>query len=94
MAKTRAHLIIEGFVQGVFFRANTLEMAERHNVGGWVRNRPDGTVEAVFEGNEEAVKKLIEWCRHGPPGATVEKVNTDWEEYTGEFENFTVIRGI
>lgn len=94
MAEVRAHLIIEGFVQGVFFRANTREMAERHHVNGWVRNRPNGTVEAVFEGNEESVKKLIEWCHHGPPGAVVKKVNADWEAYKGEFEDFTVIRGI
>lgn len=94
MTEVRAHLIIEGFVQGVFFRANTREMAERHHVNGWVRNRPDGTVEAVFEGKEEAVKKLIEWSRHGPPDAVVKNVNIDWEEYKGEFKNFRVIRGI
>lgn len=94
MANVRAHLTIEGVVQGVFFRANTKEQADRRGVHGWVRNRPDGTVEAVFEGEQEAVKKLIEWCHHGPPGAVVEKVNIDWEAYKDEFKNFTVIRGL
>ena len=94
MAKVRAHLIIEGVVQGVFFRANTREKAERNSINGWVRNRPDDTVEAVFEGDEEAVKNLIEWCHHGPPGAVVKNVNIDWQDYKDEFKNFTVIRGL
>ena len=94
MRKVRVHLIIEGIVQGVFFRANIREKAERSNVHGWVRNRPDGTVEAVFEGEEEPVKKLMEWCHHGPPGAVVKNVNREWQVYEGEFKNFTVIRGL
>lgn len=94
MAKVRAHLIIEGIVQGVFFRAHTREQADRNSVQGWVRNKPDGTVEAVFEGDEEAVKKLIEWCHNGPPEAVVKNVKTDWEIYKGEFKNFTVIHGV
>ena len=94
MEKVRAHLIIEGIVQGVFFRANTKETAERNGVHGWVRNRPDGTVEAVLEGEEEMVKKVIEWCHKGPIGAVVENVNTAWQEYKGEFNSFTVIRGL
>lgn len=94
MAKVRAHLIIEGIVQGVFFRANTREMAERYSVNGWVMNRSDGTVEALFEGKEEAVKKLIEWCHHGPPNAVIKNVNIEWQAYKGEFKDFTVIRGL
>jgi len=90
MAKVRAHLIIEGIVQGVFFRARTKEQADRNSIHGWIRNRPDSAVEAVFEGNEDSVKKLVEWCQHGPPKAVVENVNTAWEAYTGEFQNFTV----
>lgn len=94
MANVRAHLIIEGNVHGVFFRANVMEQADRTGVHGWVKNRPDGTVEALFEGDEEPVKKLIEWCHHGPPEAVVKNVNIDWEAYKGEFKNFTVIRGV
>ncbi|MBI5328500.1 MAG: acylphosphatase [Deltaproteobacteria bacterium] len=94
MAKARAHLTIEGLVQGVFFRANTRETAERHNVNGWVRNMSDGTVEAVLEGEEESVKKLIEWCHNGPPGAVVKNVNIEWQAYKNEFKNFTVMRGL
>lgn len=94
MAKARAHLIVEGVVQGVFFRANTKEQADRKGVYGWAKNRPDGTVEAVLEGEEESVKKLIEWCHHGPPGAVVKNVNIEWQVYEGKFKNFTVIRGL
>ncbi|MBI5048909.1 MAG: acylphosphatase [Deltaproteobacteria bacterium] len=94
MAKVRAHLIIEGLVQGVFFRANTRGKAEVNNINGWVRNMSDGTVEAVLEGDEEPVKKLIEWCHHGPPGAVVKNVNIEWQAYKDEFKNFTVIREI
>lgn len=93
MAKVRAHLIIEGIVQGVFFRAHTREQADSNSVHGWVRNRPDGTVEAVFEGDEESVKKLIEWCHKGPSEAVVKNVKIDWERYKGEFKNFAVIHG-
>ncbi|MEK7829254.1 MAG: acylphosphatase [Deltaproteobacteria bacterium] len=94
MAKVRAHLIIEGIVQGVLFRAHTKEQADRNSIHGWVRNRPDSTVEALFEGDEELVKKLIAWCHHGPPEAVVENVKTDWEAYKGEFKNFIVIHGV
>ena len=94
MAKVRAHLIIEGIVQGVFFRAHTREQADINSVQGWVRNKPDGTVEAVFEGDEEPVNKLIGWCHNGPPEAVVKNVKIDWETYKGEFKNFTVIHGV
>ena len=94
MAKVRAHLIIEGIVQGVFFRANTKEQADRKGVHGWVRNTHDSAVETVFEGDEEPVKKLIEWCHHGPPEAAVNHVNINWEMYKGEFKDFTVIHGV
>jgi acylphosphatase len=94
MAKVRAHLVIEGTVQGVFFRAYTREQADENSVHGWVRNRPDGTVEAVFEGDEEPVKKLIAWCHNGPPEAVVKNVKIDWETYKGEFKNFMVIHEV
>jgi acylphosphatase len=90
MKAVRAHVIIEGFVQGVFFRANTADVARTHGVGGWVRNNYDGTVEAVFEGEEEAVKKVLGWCHRGPPGARVENVITNWEDSKGEFDDFSI----
>ena len=89
----RAHVIISGMVQGVFFRSETRDEAKKLGVKGWVRNLSDGRVEAVFEGEEENVKKLIEFCRRGPPGARVTDVDIIWENYTGEFRNFEVRYG-
>jgi acylphosphatase len=71
MAKSRAHVYVEGRVQGVFFRQNTRRQAQSHGVFGWVKNLDDGRVEAVFEGEEEAVKAVVEFCRVGPKGASV-----------------------
>jgi acylphosphatase len=93
MKKVRAHVIIEGFVQGVFFRANTADVARTHGVRGWVRNNPGGTVEAVFEGEEGAVKEVLGWCHRGPHGAKVERVITDWEENRDEFDGFSIRYG-
>lgn len=88
--KVRAHVFVEGRVQGVFFRDNTRRKAISRNVKGFVRNLPDGRVEAVFEGEEEDVKSLIEWCHEGPPLARVEKVEVHWEPYKGEFDDFRI----
>lgn len=90
MAKVRAHIFVSGIVQGVFFRATMREIARRHGVTGWVRNLPDGRVEAVLEGPEDAVKKVIEWAHRGPPLARVEDVEVRWEEYKGEFKDFSI----
>ena len=84
----RAHVLISGRVQGVFFRSSVREQASELGVKGWVRNLPEGQVEAVFEGEEEAVKKLIEFCRHGPPRARVSNADVTWETYVGEFIHF------
>jgi acylphosphatase len=84
----RAHVLIFGRVQGVFFRANTLERAIDIGLRGWVRNVHSGEVEAVFEGDEEKIKEMIEWCKKGPPGARVDKIETKFYEYKGEFEDF------
>jgi acylphosphatase len=92
MVRVRAHVWISGRVQGVFFRAHTKEVAEKLGLTGWVRNLPDGRVEAVFEGEEEAVKEAIEWCKRGPPLAKVERVEVRYEEPTGEFKDFRIIR--
>jgi acylphosphatase len=79
----RRRLIVHGHVQGVFFRDTTRRRAAARGVGGWVRNRPDGTVEAAFEGEPEAVEAMIEFCREGPRGARVERVEVREEEPQG-----------
>lgn len=92
MERVRAHVLVEGRVQGVFFRAYTQEEARRRHVTGWVRNRHDGSVEAVFEGNRPEVEALVHWCRTGPPSARVEKVEATFEACTGEFTAFSITR--
>ena len=89
----RARVLVGGRVQGVFFRFETWELARGLGVAGWVRNRRDGRVEAVFEGEREDVERLIEFCRRGPSGARVTSVEVRWEEPTGEFEGFKVRYG-
>jgi acylphosphatase len=89
--KVRAHIFVSGMVQGVFFRYETRIRAIRNNVVGWVRNLPDGRVEAVFEGEKKAVDAMIEFCRRGPPGAVVKNVEVIWEKPTGEFRDFRII---
>ena len=91
MAKVRAHVYVSGRVQGVFFRYETRREAKKHGVKGWVKNLPDGRVEAVFEGEKEDVEKLIDFCRKGPPLAKVDKVEVFWEEYKGEFKSFNIV---
>ena len=86
----RAHVLIEGRVQGVFFRAETRTVARQHDLTGWVKNRYDGSVEAVFEGEEENVEKALHWCHKGPPHALVTNVTVTRAPYTGEFETFAV----
>lgn len=88
--KVRAHVYVSGLVQGVFFRASTRHEARKHNVKGWIRNLPDGRVEAVFEGEKADVEKLIEFCKRGPPGALVTRLDVSWEPYKGEFEDFYI----
>ena len=90
MEKGRVHLIIKGFVQGVFFRAGTRETAVRLNLTGWVGNLPDGSVEAVFEGPVEKLEQVVAWCRQGPRGASVTDVDEKWQDYTGEYKDFSV----
>jgi acylphosphatase len=90
MAVVRKHVIITGWVQGVFFRANLLEKAIANNVKGWVRNNGDGSVEAVLEGEHHNVEKVVSWCHRGPAGAVVEDVQVSDENYTGEFTAFSI----
>jgi len=88
--KFRAHVIVSGRVQGVFFRAETQDAAQRIGVTGWVRNLADGTVEAVFEGDRNLVEEAIAWCRQGSPMARVDGVQVDWETRLEGFDRFSV----
>jgi len=84
VSDTRARVVIRGRVQGVFFRAETRDRARSLGVRGWVRNVPDGTVEAVFEGERERIESLLTWCRRGPTLADVDDVEAHWETPQGE----------
>jgi acylphosphatase len=86
----RAHVLVSGVVQGVLFRATTRDRAQQLGVSGFVRNTPDGRVEAVFEGEKENVEKMVEFCKSGPPGARVDHAEVAWEDCRGEFEEFVV----
>lgn len=87
----RVKVKIFGSVQGIFFRANTKDLAYKLGVKGWVRNAPEGSVEVLFEGEDQAVDKIVNWCRKGPIGARVERVETKEEKYKGEFQKFSII---
>ena len=78
-----ARVIVDGVVQGVFFRAETRRMAAGLGLDGWVRNLPDGRVEAVFEGPDAEVRRAIQWVHHGPPRAEVTGVEVSWQEPEG-----------
>jgi acylphosphatase len=88
--KSRVYIIISGEVQGVFFRQETKRHAINLNVTGWVRNREDGSVEAVFEGEEQAVQSMVEFCKRGPPRANVTDVKAERETFKNEFDGFNV----
>ena len=85
----RRRVIVRGFVQGVFFRDSVRRLANQHAVSGWVANRPDGAVEAVFEGDADAVERLVAFSRKGPRGAQVESVEVTEEDPEG-LSNFAV----
>jgi acylphosphatase len=85
-------VIVRGRVQGVFFRAQTRDRAKSLDLVGWVRNNPDGTVEATFEGDRERVESMVAWCRRGPAHAQVDDVDVVWEEPRGE-SGFAVTGG-
>ncbi len=90
MNRIRRHLLISGRVQGVCFRHYTRQTALARGVDGWVRNLPDGRVEAVIEGEEPAVKATIEWCRQGPDMARVDKVEVEEETVDNELTGFSI----
>jgi acylphosphatase len=89
--ESRVHIIVSGIVQGVFFRAKTKEAADRLKVSGWAKNKKDGTVEIIAEGNKDSVDHLVKWCRLGPQGAVVKDLKLTEEEYRGEFNSFNII---
>lgn len=91
MSKQRIRIFVSGKVQGVFFRQALKVMAKKNNVTGWVKNLPDGRVEAVLEGNIEDVGRLIEWSHGGPANARVEDVEIVNEKFSGEFTQFDVL---
>jgi acylphosphatase len=82
----RVHLIISGYVQGVFFRASSAQAARKLHLCGWVRNLPDGRVELLAEGEDSMLDRMIEWCRRGPPGARVDDISIEW---SGELSGWT-----
>ncbi len=88
--KVRVHLLISGLVQGVFFRSYMQREARSLGLTGWVKNRGDGKVEAVVEGEKKAVEKIIQWAHRGSPMSRVEKVEVRWEEYLGEYDTFFI----
>jgi acylphosphatase len=91
MAQKRIQLIVRGRVQGVYFRAATQREARRLGITGWVKNRPDGGVEILAEGDEDAIKELGSWANHGPSAARVDSVDIRWRGYTGEFYEFQIV---
>ncbi len=88
--KKRVQLIIHGKVQGVFFRASTQDKANELRLTGFVRNKEDGTVEVVAEGERDQLQKLVDWCRKGPQLSHVDDVQLDWQPYIAQFEEFMI----
>ena len=88
--RERAHVYVSGQVQGVFFRDSAREKAEQLGLTGWVKNLPDGRVEALFEGPSEWVREVVQWCKQGPPHAAVEVVETEFEAPRGDLTGFEV----
>ena len=86
----RAHVYVSGQVQGVFFRDSTREKAEQLGLTGWVKNLPDGRVEALFEGSPEKVREMVQWCEEGPSHAAVEEVETEFDAAQGDLTGFEV----
>lgn len=90
MALKQVHLIVRGRVQGVFFRAATQREARRLGLTGWVRNRPDGSVEMLAEGDESQLRQLCMWAEKGPSAARVEDVGIRWRAYSGDHPDFRI----
>jgi acylphosphatase len=91
MSNQRIRLFVTGRVQGVFFRQSLKVMAKKNNIFGWVKNLKDGRVEAVLEGDEEKISRLVEWAHGGPANAIVEDVEIQNEKFISEFSKFDVL---
>jgi acylphosphatase len=91
MAAKQLHCTVRGRVQGVFFRASTQREAKRLGLTGWVKNTPDGSVEFAAEGEEQELKQLLGWAQRGPGAARVDRVDSRWRSYTGEFTEFRIV---
>lgn len=91
MEQVRARVVVSGRVQGVYFRDSARREAQRRGLRGWVRNLPDGCVEAVFEGRPQDVAALVSWCHHGPPSARVAHVEVANEPPTGTLQSFEIL---
>jgi acylphosphatase len=90
MSLKQVHLFVRGRVQGTFYRASTQREARRLGLTGWVKNRVDGAVEILAEGEEEGIKELIGWSHRGPGAARVDSVDVRWRSFTGEFPDFRI----
>ena len=88
--QARIRLIVKGRVQGVYFRASTVQQARHLGLTGWVMNHDDGSVELLAEGRSESIEELIAWCRQGPPGARVDEVDVQRQDFRGEFTEFRI----
>ena len=91
MSNQRIRIIVTGKVQGVFFRQSLKIKAKQNDIFGWVKNLKDGRVEAILEGNEEKINRIIEWAHGGPANARVEDVEIQNEKFIGEFSKFDVL---
>lgn len=90
MEKAQAHIVITGRVQGVWYRAFTERTATALGLTGWVRNMPDGSVEATIEGAKPAIEMAVLECKKGPPSSRVDRVDVTWKEPTGQFDSFSI----
>ena len=91
MGLKRIHVIVRGRVQGVYYRASAQREARQYGLTGWVKNRADGTIEIVAEGEEVSIRELYGWAQKGPTAARVERVDTRWRSFTGDFPAFRLI---
>ncbi len=92
--KKRAHVLVTGRVQGVYYRSYTQDTANVLGLTGWVRNNRNGLVEAIFEGEEDVVKEMVDWCWRGSPSSRVVNVEVTWGEASGEFNSFSINFGV
>jgi acylphosphatase len=91
MGLKQVHLFVRGRVQGVYFRASAQREAKRLGLTGWVKNKPDGSVEILAEGEEDTLKELIGWSNRGPSAARVERVDVRWRSFVGDFFDFRIV---